>query len=80
MRSHDDMGQMGQMAKDELARMRGQKKQKPETEIIREGSTAIKKATPPTGINPVPVPPPPKAKSSDIVQIPLAFPLPDIRE
>eukprot|EP00971_Amphidinium_carterae_P142577 2824516-Amphidinium_carterae.1 len=42
--------------------MRGQRKQKPETEIVREGSTAIKKATPPTGINPVPLPPPPKAK------------------
>eukprot|EP00971_Amphidinium_carterae_P279090 5540211-Amphidinium_carterae.1 len=69
MRSHDDMGKMGQMAKDELERMRGQKKQKPETEIVGEGGTIIKKATPstPTGINPVPLPPPPKAKSSDIV-------------
>eukprot|EP00971_Amphidinium_carterae_P037598 739157-Amphidinium_carterae.1 len=47
--------------------MRGQKKQKPETDIVREGSTALKKATPPTGINPVPLPPPPKAKSSDSV-------------
>eukprot|EP00971_Amphidinium_carterae_P063981 1266493-Amphidinium_carterae.1 len=72
MRSHDDMGRMGQMAKDELERMRGQKKQKPETDIVREGATALKKATPPTGFNPVPLPPPPKAKSSDIVPIPLA--------
>eukprot|EP00971_Amphidinium_carterae_P086645 1714766-Amphidinium_carterae.1 len=48
--------------------MRGQKKQKPETDIVREGAIhQLKKATPPTGINPVPLPPPPKAKSSDIV-------------
>eukprot|EP00971_Amphidinium_carterae_P029365 577959-Amphidinium_carterae.1 len=67
MRSHDDVGRMGQMARDELEGMRGQKKQKPETEIVREGSTALKKATPPTSINPIPLPPPPKAKSSDVV-------------
>eukprot|EP00971_Amphidinium_carterae_P197889 3927307-Amphidinium_carterae.1 len=62
MRSHDDMGKMGQMAKDELERMRGQKKQKPETDIVREGSTAIKKATPPTGINPSSITPTSKSK------------------
>eukprot|EP00971_Amphidinium_carterae_P085336 1688196-Amphidinium_carterae.1 len=80
MRSHDDMGRMGQMAREELQRLRGQKKQKPETEIVREGATALKKATPPTGLNPVPLPPPPKAKSSDIVPVPLALPLPNISE
>eukprot|EP00971_Amphidinium_carterae_P261639 5190519-Amphidinium_carterae.1 len=40
------MGRMGQAAREELQRMRGQKKQKPETDIVREGSTAIGGAAP----------------------------------